>query len=86
MNAAGIAIPKVKIDRADSRNIAKYGLDNWSELRQYASMDTIRYQLKMLNRQCNLYNSFPGRRLCGGLFVVPFSPPSFFFSFLLIPY
>jgi hypothetical protein len=25
------------------------------ELRQYASMDKIRYQLKTLNRQCNLY-------------------------------
>ena len=36
--------------------IAKYGLDNWVELRQYTSMDTIRYQLKTLNRQCNLYS------------------------------
>lgn len=25
------------------------------ELRQYVSMDTIRYQLKTLKRQCNLY-------------------------------
>ena len=49
------SLRKVKTDKADSRKIAKYGLDNWGELRQYASMDTIRYQLKTLNRQCNLY-------------------------------
>ena len=49
------SLRKVKTDKADSRKIAKYGLDNWVELRQYASMDIIRYQLKTLNRQCNLY-------------------------------
>ena len=49
------SLRKVKTDKADSQKIAKYGLDNWAELRQYASMDTIRYQLKTLNRQCNLY-------------------------------
>ncbi len=47
------SLRKVKTDKADSRKIAKYGLDNWVE--QYASMDKIRYQLKTLNRQCNLY-------------------------------
>ena len=47
---------KVKTDAADSRKIARYGLDNWAELRQYASMDTIRYQLKTLNRQQGLYS------------------------------
>ena len=45
------SLRKVKTDKADSRKIAKYGLDNWVELRQYASMDKIRYQLKTLNRQ-----------------------------------
>ena len=49
------SLRKVKTDKADSRKIAKYGLDNWVELRQYVSMDKIRYQLKTLNRQCNLY-------------------------------
>ena len=49
------SLRKVKTDKADSKKIAKYGLDNWGELRQYASMDKIRYQLKTLNRQCNLY-------------------------------
>ena len=54
-NYGNNSLRKVKTDKADSRKIAKYGLDNWAELRQYASMDTIRYQLKTLNRQCNLY-------------------------------
>ncbi len=49
------SLRKVKTDKADSRKIAKYGLDNWMELRQHTSMDTIRYQLKTLNRQCGLY-------------------------------
>ena len=35
------SLRKVKTDKADSKKIAKYGLDNWVELRQYASMDTI---------------------------------------------
>ncbi len=51
----GNTLRKVKTDAADSRKIARYGLDNWTELRQYASMDTIRYQLKTLNRQQGLY-------------------------------
>ena len=50
------SLRKVKTDKADSKKIAKYGLDNWGELRQYASMDIIRYQLKTLNRQHALYS------------------------------
>ena len=42
---------KVKTDKADSRKIARYGIDNWAELRQHTPMDTIRMQLKTLNRQ-----------------------------------
>ncbi len=49
------SLRRVKTDKADSRKIAKYGLDNWVELRQHTPMDTIRYQLKTLNRQCGLY-------------------------------
>ena len=44
----------VKTDKADAVKIAKFALDNWEELRQYTPMDTIRYQLKTLNRQCQL--------------------------------
>ncbi len=47
---------KVKTDKADARKIARYGLDNWAELRQHNPMDTIRYQLKTLNRQQGLYS------------------------------
>ena len=46
---------KVKTDKADARKIARYGLDNWIELRQQTPMDTIRMQLKTLNRQQGLY-------------------------------
>jgi transposase len=49
------SLRKVRTDKADSRKIARYGLDNWAELRQHTSMDTIRYQLKMMNRQYSLY-------------------------------
>ena len=41
--------------KADARKIARYGLDNWAELRQHTPMDTIRMQLKTLNRQQSLY-------------------------------
>ena len=46
----------MKTDKADARKIARYGLDNWVELRQYTPMDTIRMQLKTLNRQQGLYS------------------------------
>ena len=36
------------------RKIARYTLDSREELRQYTPMDTIRYQLKTLNRQFHL--------------------------------
>ena len=60
--------------------IARYALDNGSELRDYTPMDTIRYDLKTLNRQFQLASkqktaasnnlialleqSFPGVRKC----------------------
>src|SRR5574344_522256 len=50
------SLRKVKTDAADSRKIARYGLDNWVELRQHTPIDTIRYQLKTLNRQQGLYS------------------------------
>ena len=46
---------KVKTDKADSLKIARYGLDNWQDLRQHTSMDTKREQLKLMNRQFNFY-------------------------------
>lgn len=50
------SLRKVKTDKADSLKIARYGLDNWINLREHTSMDTIRYQLKSMNRQYGLYS------------------------------
>lgn len=49
------SLRKVKTDKADSLKIARYGLDNWVDLREHTSMDTTRYQLKTMNRQYGLY-------------------------------
>lgn len=49
------SLRRVKTDKADSMKIARYGLDNWVELREHTPMDTIRYQLKTMNRQYGLY-------------------------------
>ena len=48
------SLRKVKTDKADAMKIAIYALDNWSELRDYTPMDTIRYDLKTMNRQFQL--------------------------------
>lgn len=48
------SLRKVKTDKADAMKIAKYALDNWSELRDYTPMDTICYDLKTMNRQFQL--------------------------------
>ena len=53
--SGGGSIRKVKTDKADALKIAKYGLDNWVDLREYTPMDTIRQQLKLCSRQYNLY-------------------------------
>ena len=53
--SGGGSIRKVKTDKADAMKIAKYGLDNWVDLREYTPMDAIRQQLKLCSRQYNLY-------------------------------
>ena len=76
----GNSLRKVKTDKADAMKIARYALDNWADLRDYTPMDTIRYNLKTLNRQFQLASkqrtassnnlialldqSFPGIRKC----------------------
>lgn len=50
----GNSLRKVKTDKADSQKIARYALDNWADLRDYTPMDTIRYDLKILNCQFQL--------------------------------
>lgn len=44
-----------KMDKADSKKIARYTLDRWANLRQYGSMDNTRNQLKTMNRQFGFY-------------------------------
>ena len=53
--SGGGSIRKVKTDKADARKIAKYGLDNWTDLREYTPIEAIREQLKLASRQCSLY-------------------------------
>ncbi len=48
------SLHNVKTDKADAVKIAKFGLDNWEQLRQYEPMDTIRYNLKTMHRQFQL--------------------------------
>jgi transposase len=50
----GNSLRRVKTDKADAKKIARYGLDNWAELREHTPMDTVRYELKTLNRQFHL--------------------------------
>jgi len=49
------SVRKVKSDKKDALKIAKYGLDNWTHLREHTPMDTVRQQLKLFSRQYNLY-------------------------------
>lgn len=58
--SGGGSIRKVKTDKADAMKIAKYGLDNWVELREYTPMDTVRQQLKLCSRQYNLLHENGG--------------------------
>jgi transposase len=49
------SVRKVKSDKKDALKIAKYALDNWTQLREYTPMDAVRQQLKLFSRQYNLY-------------------------------
>lgn len=53
--SGGGSVRKVKSDKKDAIKIAKYGLDNWTDLQEYASVDILRQQLKLYSRQYNLY-------------------------------
>ena len=54
--SGGGSIRKVKTDKADAMKIAKYGLDNWVDLRDYTPMEEVRQQLKLCSRQCAAAN------------------------------
>jgi len=53
--SGGGSVRKVKSDKKDALKIAKYGLDNWANLRQHTPMDALRQQLKLFSRQYHLY-------------------------------
>lgn len=46
---------KVKTDKADALKIARYTLDNWTNLKEHSLMNEIRNQLKTMNRQFSFY-------------------------------
>lgn len=52
---ANNSLRRVKTDKKDSLKIAKYGLDNWTDLREYTPMEAIRQQLKNVGRQLQLH-------------------------------
>ena len=52
--SGGGSIRKIKTDKADATKIAKYGLDNWVDLREYTPMEAVRQQRKPCSRQYNL--------------------------------
>ena len=49
------SLRRVKTDKKDALKIAKYGLDNWADLREYTPMEAVRQQLKSAGRQLQLY-------------------------------
>ena len=49
------SLRRVKTDKKDALKIARYGLDNWSDLRDYIPMEAVRQQLKNAGRQLDLY-------------------------------
>lgn len=49
------SIRVIKTDRKDALKIARYGIDNWAELREHTPMDAMRQQLKLIGRQYNFY-------------------------------
>ena len=49
------SVRRVKTDKKDALKIARYTLENWDRLHEYSPADSVRQQLKILNRQYNLY-------------------------------
>lgn len=61
-NFGNNSLRKVKSDPADARKIARYTLDNWTELRQYSGMDNTRTQLKNFKLSIQLLYEAKGCR------------------------
>jgi transposase len=54
-NFGNNSLRRVETDKKDALKIAKFGLDNWADLREYTPMEAVRQQLKTANRQYQLY-------------------------------
>jgi len=54
-NYGANSLRRVKTDKKDSLKIARYGLDNWADLREYTPTESVRLELKTANRQYQLY-------------------------------
>lgn len=55
MTTETILSGRIHTDKHDALKIARYGIDNWSELREHTPTDAMRQQLKLVNRQYNFY-------------------------------
>lgn len=53
--SGGGSVRKIKSDKKDALKIAKFGIDNWCNLREHTPMDSTRQQLKLFSRQ---YDAF----------------------------
>jgi len=51
------SVRKIKSDKKDALKVAKYGLDNWTFLREHKAVDIIRQQLKLFSRQYNMHTN-----------------------------
>ena len=49
------SVRRIHRDKQDALKIARYGVDNWNELREYTPLDSMRQQLKLMSRQYNFY-------------------------------
>lgn len=49
------SVRRAKTDKKDALKIARFGIDNWAELREHTPLDAMRQQLKLMSRQYNFY-------------------------------
>jgi len=48
------SVRRIKTDKKDAVKIARYGIDNWNQLREYIPQESVRKKLKLFSRQYNL--------------------------------
>jgi hypothetical protein len=55
-NYGNNSLRNVATDKKEAMKIARYGLDNWADLREYTPMEAVRQELKTTNRQYQFYS------------------------------